>query len=49
MTEIFTIKMEKQVYGGDCLGRLPDGRAVFVTFVLPGAVVQVELVEEKKR
>lgn len=49
MTEIFTIKMEKQVYGGDCLGRLPDGRAVFVPFVLPGEVVRVELVEEKKR
>ena len=24
------------VYGGETLGRLPDGRAVFVPFVLPG-------------
>lgn len=41
--------MEKMVYGGDCLGRLPDGRAVFVPFVLPGEIVQVEILEEKKR
>jgi 23S rRNA (uracil1939-C5)-methyltransferase len=49
MTEIFEIKMEKLVYGGDCLGRLPDGRAVFVPFVLPGEIVRVEIVEDKKR
>lgn len=49
MAEIIEIEMEKMVSGGDCLGRLPDGRAVFVPFVLPGEVVQVELVDEKKR
>jgi len=49
MAEIFEIKMEKMVAGGDCLGRLPDGRAVFVPFVLPGETVKVTLVEEKKR
>jgi 23S rRNA (uracil1939-C5)-methyltransferase len=49
MTEIFEIKMEKLVYGGDCLGRLPDGRAVFVPFVLPSEIVRVEIVEDKKR
>ena len=37
------------VSGGDCLGRLPDGRALFVPFVLPGEVVRVALVDEKKR
>ena len=37
------------VSGGDCLGRLPDGRAVFVPFVLPGELVRVEVVDEKKR
>ena len=41
--------MDKFVYGGDCLGRLPDGRAVFVPFVLPGEVVRIEIVEDKKR
>lgn len=49
MAETFQVKMEKMVYGGDSLGRLPDGRAVFVPFVLPGEVVQIELVDEKKR
>ena len=49
MTEFFEVEMEKLVYGGDCLGRLPDGRAVFVPFVLPGEIVKVEIVEDKKR
>jgi 23S rRNA (uracil1939-C5)-methyltransferase len=49
MAELFTIQMEKMVYGGDCLGRLPDGRAIFVPFVLPGELVQVEITEDKKR
>ncbi len=49
MTNYETVKLEKMVYGGDCLGRLSDGRAVFVPFTLPGETVQVELLEEKKR
>jgi len=49
MVEIVQIKMEKLVYGGDCLGRHPDGRAVFVPFVLPGEVVNVEIVDDKQR
>lgn len=36
-------------YGGECLGRLPDGRAVFVPFTLPGERVRVRLTEEKRR
>lgn len=35
-------------YGGDSLGRLPDGRAVFVPFALPGEKIRVRLVEEKR-
>ena len=49
MIETFEIEMEKLVYGGDCLGRLPDGRAVFVPFVLPGEIVKIEIIEDKKR
>jgi 23S rRNA (uracil1939-C5)-methyltransferase len=49
MAELFTVTMDKWVYGGNCLGRLPDGRAVFVPFVLPGEIVRVEIVEDKKR
>ena len=43
------ITIEKMVYGGEGLGRLADGRAVFVPFVLPGEKVQIELTEEKAR
>jgi 23S rRNA (uracil1939-C5)-methyltransferase len=35
-------------YGGESLGRLPDGRAVFVPFALPGEKVRVRLTEEKR-
>lgn len=35
-------------YGGDVMGRLDDGRAVFVPFGLPGERVRVRLTEEKK-
>ncbi|NMB93143.1 MAG: class I SAM-dependent RNA methyltransferase, partial [Flexilinea flocculi] len=35
-------------YGGDCVGSLPDGRAVFVPDTLPGETVEIELIEEKR-
>jgi 23S rRNA (uracil1939-C5)-methyltransferase len=46
------LTIEKLIYGGDGLARLPAdehgrGKAVFVPFVLPGEVVQAALVEEK--
>ena len=46
--ETKTILLEKPTYGGECFGRLGDGRAVFVPFTLPGEVVRVRLVEEKR-
>ena len=46
---IHSVKIKKIVYGGEGLGRLADGRAVFVPFVLPGEEVQIELTEEKAR
>jgi 23S rRNA (uracil1939-C5)-methyltransferase len=36
-------------YGGDAFGRLPDGKAVFVPFGLPGERVRVRLADEKPR
>lgn len=45
----FEITLEKHLYGGDTLGRLPDGRAVFVPHALPGEVVRVQLTEDKER
>jgi 23S rRNA (uracil1939-C5)-methyltransferase len=35
-------------YGGDAMGRLDDGRAVFVPFGLPGERVRIRLTEEKR-
>ena len=42
------ITLDKLTYGGDAMGRLPDGRAVFVPFGLPGEKVRIRLVLEKK-
>lgn len=36
-------------YGGEVLGRLEDGRAIFVPYVMPDEQVRVQLVEEKRR
>lgn len=49
MSDKITLKMEKPVFGGDCLSRLPDGRAIFIPFTLPGETVRVDITEEKKR
>jgi 23S rRNA (uracil1939-C5)-methyltransferase len=47
MTESI-ITLDKLTYGGDAMGRLDDGRAVFVPFGLPGEKVRIRLVLEKK-
>ncbi len=44
----FEIRLENWAYGGEVIGRLPDGRAVFVPFAIPGEKVRIELVEEKR-
>lgn len=49
MNEIRKVTFEKLVFGGDCLGRRPDGRAVFVPFALPGEVAEIEITESKER
>jgi 23S rRNA (uracil1939-C5)-methyltransferase len=43
-----SLTLEKFSYGGDAIGRLPDGRTVFVPFALPGEQVRVRLLAEKK-
>ena len=47
--EIQLVKFDKMVFGGDCLGRLADGRAVFVPFVLPGETAEIVITESKDR
>jgi 23S rRNA (uracil1939-C5)-methyltransferase len=45
---LFDIHLQKYTYGGDAMGRLEDGRAVFVPFGLPGERVRIRLTEEKR-
>ena len=49
MAEKVRTRIDKLVYGGDGIGRLPDGRAVFVPFTLPGEVVELQIVQEGKK
>jgi 23S rRNA (uracil1939-C5)-methyltransferase len=42
------VKLTTAIYGGDCMGRLPDGRAVFVPLAIPGETARIRLVEEKR-
>jgi 23S rRNA (uracil1939-C5)-methyltransferase len=44
----YDVNLTAYAYGGEVLGRLPDGRAVFVPFALPGETVRLRLVEEKR-
>jgi 23S rRNA (uracil1939-C5)-methyltransferase len=41
------LTIEKMIYGGDGLARSPEGKAVFVPFVLPGEEVSATIREEK--
>ena len=43
-----SVYIAKNVYGGDGLGRLGDGRVVFVPGAWAGEQVKAEIVEEKK-
>jgi 23S rRNA (uracil1939-C5)-methyltransferase len=45
---IFEVTLKKFTYGGETMGRLPDGRAVFVPFGLPNEIVKIKLTQEKQ-
>lgn len=47
--EIYEITLENPAYGGDTIGRLPDGRAVFVPYGIPGERVTIRIVSDKKK
>jgi len=49
MPETYDIDLTTWAYGGESMGRLPDGRAVFVPFAIPGERVRVRLTESKPR
>ncbi|MCS7150273.1 MAG: 23S rRNA (uracil(1939)-C(5))-methyltransferase RlmD [Caldimicrobium sp.] len=42
------LSIEKVVFGGEGLGRLPEGKIVFVPYVIPGEKVKITVVEEHK-
>jgi 23S rRNA (uracil1939-C5)-methyltransferase len=44
----YDVLLTTLTYGGDAMGRLEDGRAVFVPFGLPGERVHIRLTEEKR-
>ncbi len=44
----YEITLDKLTYGGEAMGRLSDGRAVFVPFGLPGEMVRIQLTQEKQ-
>jgi len=46
--EVVTLTLTAHTYGGDALGRLPDGRAAFVPLALPGETVRAEIVDERR-
>ncbi|MFZ2095225.1 MAG: class I SAM-dependent RNA methyltransferase [Anaerolineales bacterium] len=49
MADTIEVKIAKQAYGGEALGKLPDGRVVFIPFAIPGEIVRIRLVEDKPR
>lgn len=47
--ENVAIKIHGLTFGGEGVGRLPDGKAVFVPFTIPGETVEIEIAEDKKK
>ncbi len=47
--EEYEVTLSHWAYGGEAIGRLPDGRAVFVPYAVPGEVVRVRLTEVRPR
>ena len=43
-----TVRIAKNVYGGDGLGRLGDGRVVFVPGAFAGESVKAEIIADKR-
>jgi len=49
LSNIVTVTLDNAAYGGDSIGRLPDGRAVFVPFGIPGETVRIRITQDKKK
>ena len=46
--EVFEVRIEKMVQGGEGMARLPDGRVCFVAGALPGELCKVAVTFTKK-
>ncbi|MEZ4462549.1 MAG: TRAM domain-containing protein [bacterium] len=44
----YTVDVLRVANGGDAVGKLPDGKTVFVRGALPGERIEIDLVEQKK-
>ncbi len=49
MSKIIDITLDNAAYGGDTIGRLPDGRVAFVPFGIPGETVRIRILRDKKK
>lgn len=49
MSKIIELTLDNAAYGGDTVGRLPDGRVVFVPFSIPGETVRIRIISDKKK
>lgn len=49
MTEPVELHLHGFTHGGEAVGRLPDGKACFVPYAIPGERVLVRVVEDRRR
>lgn len=49
MSNTVDLTLQNAAFGGDMVGRLPDGRAVFVPYAVPGESVRIKIVLDKKK
>ncbi len=47
MSELPEVRFSSLVYGGRALGRLPDGRALFAPYLLPGESARIRITESR--
>ncbi len=48
MSETQKLRIEKSIYGGTSLARLPNGKAAFIPLTLAGEVVEARVTEQKR-
>jgi 23S rRNA (uracil1939-C5)-methyltransferase len=49
LSKIEELTLDNAAYGGESIGRLSDGRAVFVPFSIPGETIRIRITEDKKK